>query len=56
MKLKLKIIQGSETKRTYHINFDETEGNVMLLNIGEHEYLVDTTGLILHENHHEDSI
>ena len=51
--LKLQVVQGSQTQRTYRISFDETEGNVMLLTIGEHEYLVDINGLVLHENTHE---
>jgi len=54
MILKLTVIKDVEPKRTYSFDFDETEGNVMLLTIGEHEYLVDITGLILHENHHEE--
>lgn len=52
--LKLQVIQGSQTQRSYLINYDETEGNVMLLTIGDHEYLVDINGLVLHENTHDD--
>jgi hypothetical protein len=47
-KLKLELLNANgETVRTYHINYDETEGKRMRLTIDDNTYITNTDGKIV---------